>query len=89
MTWHMTDDRMTAMANDYIGEVYIQPKFNVALIRYMMTGKIMKPLLLFYYGVPDQHLCEMFGYDYPVMDTLKNGKQVIRTNKPFVTVTYK
>ena len=59
--YHGTTSRTLAMANDYIGEYPFYPN-RISYAVGLVFGKRYKAFIGFYYGTPDEHLKELFGY---------------------------
>ena len=64
LTYRGTDDIHTALAsNKYIGEDVLRPRVLPYVIHGMLTGYRLPFIPVYYYGEPDDHLKERFGYD--------------------------
>ena len=61
--WSITLNLSFAMANNYIGEVRVQPKQTaVAVLKNVKGGRMYKSWTNIYYGTPDERLKKLFGY---------------------------
>lgn len=61
--FYVTTDRLIALANGYIGEMYLQPKLLNDTIHQLLTGRVIKTYYIYYYGEPDQYLKDLFNYE--------------------------
>lgn len=60
--WFTTGSRQKALlSRKYIGEVVIRPRLLVNCMHALIGKKLLEPQNMYYYGVPDQYLCELFG----------------------------
>lgn len=61
----ITMDRELAMRIGYIGTVQIMPIFLTAVIRYMLTGRIIQPRVFYYAGHANAALRKKFNLPEP------------------------
>ncbi len=57
-----TTDLSVALANNYIGEVVVTPKYLVNCMAAIFKKPYYKPVKTYYYGTPDEYLKDKFGY---------------------------
>jgi hypothetical protein len=58
-----TDLLHIALANNYIGEILIEPIMLSSLIHKIFTGKSLGSFTMYFYGKPDDELKFLFGYE--------------------------
>jgi hypothetical protein len=82
-TYRTTTDLYTALTNNYIGEVEMRHTDIAAVVKWLFTGKKLKPWVMYYYGIPDLELQIYFGYRADTIATF-NGTTTgrISSNTP-------
>lgn len=61
-TYATTDSLEYAISNDYIGELMLYPDDLAQRMHIALTGKYYPPIMVYYYGKPDDELKEKFNY---------------------------